>query len=86
MLWLLLALVALLYLWWSQEHMTNKDVQSKLDFHKSKPTKWEKTEKKPEKGNALRGPEVPPLDENQPDPTDSESKNSKSVYPDIYGP
>jgi hypothetical protein len=85
--WLLLALAALAYLWWSQEHMTNKDVQSKLDFHNSKPTTWDKTKKKaPKKGTSVEGPGVPPLDPNEPDPTDSESKNSKSVYPDIYGP
>ena len=75
---------------WS-EHMTNKDVQDKKEYHDSKPSDWS-GKKKPEKQkkqseNEIMGPKAQPIDPNEPKPSDGgNGKNGSGVYPEIYGP
>ena len=92
MTWLILGLISLvLVILWNPvfEHMTNADVQKKLDFHESKPTEWHIPEKKKvvDENKKIMGPLVPPK-EDEPKPVDhnSDSTKSSAVYPEIYGP
>jgi len=76
------------------EHMTNADVQKKLDHHTSNPKKWEmpnpedtKEKLKARSGKQVFGPRVPESempDPNAPKPKDADT--DKMTYPDIYGP
>jgi hypothetical protein len=90
MIWLILGLISLfLIIFWNPvfEHMTNADVQKKLDFHASSPTKWNMS-KKPdgEPNKQIMGPLVPPK-QDEPQPIhDSKTSNGSAVYPEIYGP
>jgi hypothetical protein len=90
MIWLVLGLISLiLIIFWNPvfEHMTNADVQKKLDFHASSPTKWNMTKKSvPDANKQIMGPLVPPK-QDEPQPThDSKTSNGSAVYPEIYGP
>jgi len=95
---LLAAGLSLLYLiiFHPREYMTVKDIQEKQKFHENKPTNSDLNKVSPtpnstskkttQRGNAILGPEVPPLDVNAPTPTTGSGKNGTGVYPDIYGP
>jgi len=93
MTWLILGLISLvLVILWNPvfEHMTNTDIQKKLDFHDSKPTSWHMSspeKKTTDENKQIMGPLVPPK-QDEPKPVDHNSDGSKSsaIYPSIYGP
>jgi len=86
--WLLLsgAVVLLMYLYFSREDMTNKDLLSTLKTFGEKGTKKQKND--PSKDNELpiMGPkaEIDPADKKKKEA--SKGTNLSGAYPDIYGP
>jgi len=92
MMYLILGIIALLYLccFSTWEHMTNSDVQKKLEHHKTATT-WDsvhksKTESKEEK-TSIKGPQITAKEAHeQHNPEPSDDPNKSAYYPDIYGP
>ena len=87
--WLIIGLISLVcIILWNPvyENMTNEDIQKKLDFHQSNPTKWDMDNSKPQK--EIKGPKIPVKDEDEDEPkaVEHEDTSTKAVYPHIYGP
>jgi hypothetical protein len=85
----ILSILAIVYLVFisHRDHMTNKDVKAKQDFHDSKPSGWKPKHPVKVDGQAIYGPTAPKLDPHAPEPgSGGGGKNGSGVYPDIYGP
>jgi len=96
--YLIIGIIALLYLCCSStlEHMSNSDVQKKLEHHKTATT-WDSVHKKPESKktestntntNQLRGPQTHILSEaeKEKDQPKATSETKAVDYPSVYGP
>ena len=97
MLLLVLGLISLvIVIFWNPvfEHMTNKAMKAKMDFHAQDPGHWdiEHSAKNNNKSKlaeqTIRGPKVPPIDPNQAGKSalDPDAGKTSAVYPEIFGP
>lgn len=90
---LVLSLI-IIFFWNSAEHMTNADVAKKMNFHASKPLKWEtvpttSTHKKANTGEQVYGPEIPAPGKDEPQPAPPAKDHGTQVeyvYPTVLGP
>ncbi len=90
---LVLSLI-IIFFWNSAEHMTNADVAKKMDFHASKPLKWDtmapkSTHKKADGGQQIYGPEIPAPGKDDPKPAPPAKDHGTQVeyvYPTVLGP
>jgi hypothetical protein len=86
--WLLLsgAVVLVVYLYFSREHMTNRDLLSALKEYGDKDPKKQKNDPSKKDELPIMGPkaEIDPADKKKKEA--SKGTNLSGVYPDIYGP
>jgi hypothetical protein len=83
--WILLAVIVLLFFYDSREHMTNEDLISTLKTFGEKGTKPKKSSQTKPVEQPIYGPKAPKLLHPTP-PAPSGSNGGSGVYPDIYGP
>jgi hypothetical protein len=93
---LLILSIIVIFLWRpASEQMTNADVAKKVQFHTSKPSKWDMTppqsthQKADQTGDQVYGPKIPDPSKDEPKPAPPAKGHGTDVdyvYPTVLGP